>query len=267
MPDTKILLVGCGKMGGAILQRAASSATTYVVEPAGLPEHLKKLSNVTAVAAPDKIDPAFKPDIILLAIKPQQMASALPAYSHYTNCVFLSIAAGFSTTSIETALKNNPAVVRSMPNLPASVGQGMTVATANKNVTTAQKDLCDRLLKTVGETEWVNNENLLDAVTALSGSGPAYVFALCEAMAKAGVSLGLSPDLSEKLARQTVIGSGLLLTHSKDSAEKLRTAVTSPGGTTEAALKYLLASDGLMPLMQKAMAAALQRAKELAKLS
>lgn len=252
-------------MGSAILLRAAPKFDTCVVEPSPPPSNLTSLGNIIWVSSPERIDPAFRPDIILLAIKPQHMASTLPAYARYKTSVFLSIAAGFSLASIETSLASSFAVVRSMPNLPASIGEGMTVAVANKNVTSEQRSLCDIILKAVGETAWVEEEHLIDAATALSGSGPAYVFALCEVMAKAGESLGFSSNLSAKLARQTLIGSGHLLDQSPQSAEDLRKAVTSPGGTTEAALKELLASNGLQELIQKTMNAALHRAKELAK--
>jgi pyrroline-5-carboxylate reductase len=265
--DTKLLLVGCGKMGGALLQRVADKVSACVVEPSGIPAGLQSIRNVAWVDAVDKVDLAFIPDIVIFAIKPQQMASALPAYTKYKNTVFLSIAAGFSIASIETALGGGHAIVRSMPNLPASIGQGMSVAVANQAVTPAQRTLCDQLLHAVGETAWVEKEELIDAVTAVSGSGPAYIFALCEVMAKVGEGLGLSPSLSAKLARQTVIGSGNLLAQSLESAEALRKAVTSPGGTTEAALKELLGQGGLPDIMVKTMTAALQRAQQLARLA
>ncbi len=264
-PEIKLLLVGCGKMGGALLQRVADRAKICVVDPAPAPPHFKSLANVTWLPSSDKIDPAFAPDIIILAIKPQQMASVLSAYARFKNAVFLSIAAGMPIASMESFLKSDTfAIVRSMPNLPASIGQGISVAVANKNVGAAQRALCDAVLKAVGETAWIEDEKLMDAVTALSGNGPAYIFALCEAMEKAGIALGLSHDMAAKLARQTMIGSGALLAQSPESAEALRVAVTSPGGTTEAALKLLLAKDGLSEIMLKAMTAALQRARELA---
>jgi pyrroline-5-carboxylate reductase len=268
----KLLLVGCGKMGGALLRRALdpslagdTQATCVVVDPAPRPDNLKSFSGITWLASADKIDPAFKPNIIILAVKPQQMASALPAYQRFKDCVFLSIAAGVTIAKITALLKDEDrAIVRAMPNLPASIGKGMSVAVANKNVKSAQRDLCDRFLKALGDAAWANDENMLDAVTAVSGSGPAYIFALCEAMAAAGQAAGLPSDLAQRLARQTIIGSGALLSEVSDSAEALRKAVTSPGGTTEAALKHLLAANGLGDLMQKAIAAATKRGKELA---
>ncbi len=264
-PDTKLLLVGCGKMGSALLQRMADKVQAYIVEPSEAPAIFEK-ANIVWLSTPDKISPAFQPDIIILAIKPQSMACALPAYARYKNCVFLSIAAGITTAHLENSLgKDNHAIVRCMPNLPASIGQGMSVAVANKNVTLKQRNLCDEFIRAVGETAWVEDESLIDAVTALSGSGPAYVFALCEAMAKAGEVLGLNPEMAARLARQTLVGSGALLAQSTESVEALRAAVTSPKGTTEAALSELMALNGLPELMQKTMTAALRRAQELAK--
>jgi len=253
-------------MGGALLQRVAAHMTVCVVDPASTASPLTSLPGVSWLASANAIDPGFTPDIIVLAIKPQHMQSTLPSYAHFKTSVFLSIAAGVPMASMEALLNNKTiAVVRSMPNLPASIGQGISVAVANKNVSAAQRTLCDALLKSVGETVWMDDEKQLDAVTALSGSGPAYVFALCEAMAKAGETLGLPAAMAAKLARQTVIGCGALLAQSSESAEALRVAVTSPGGTTEAALKKLLAENGLPDIILKTMTAALQRAQELAK--
>jgi pyrroline-5-carboxylate reductase len=263
MLKAKILLVGCGKMGGALLQRAAALANIDVVDPAAPPAHLKSLPDVLWLSTLEKIDPAFTPDLVILAIKPQHMAEILPAYARFRKSAFLSIAAGQTIARLAHILGHDCAIVRAMPNLPASVGAGITVATANKNVTSNQRALCDKILNSIGITAWTEDENLLDAVTALSGSGPAYVFALTEAMAKAGENLGLAPALAAQLARQTMIGSGALLARSTESAASLRASVTSPGGTTEAALKHLLAPGGLNDLLLKAMQAAAQRAREL----
>jgi pyrroline-5-carboxylate reductase len=268
----KLLLVGCGKMGGALLRRALDAAlagvtppAAVVIDPANKPDDLKSFAGIRWLSAPDKIDPAFKPDIVVLAVKPQQIAAVLPAYARFKTSVFLSIAAGVPIAKV-AALLNDAArpIVRAMPNLPASIGKGVSVAVTNKSVNPTQRNLCDGLLKALGDVAWVEDESLLDAVTALSGSGPAYVFALCEAMAAAGQSLGLSTELANRLARQTIIGSGALLDDVPDSAEALRKAVTSPGGTTEAALKQLLATGGLRDIVLKAMTAAAARCKELA---
>lgn len=261
----KLLLVGGGKMGGALLQRVASQAISSVVDPAPKPAPLKSL-DVPWLASADKLDPHYAPDIIVLAVKPQQMAAVLPSYARFANSVFLSIAAGMTVARLHAILGNtNAAIVRAMPNLPASVGLGVSVAVANRHVKGAQRMLCDKVLSAVGQTAWIDDENLLDAVTALSGSGPAYIFALTEAMTDAGTALGLPCELAAQLARRTIIGSAALLDKSGESAEALRLAVTSPGGTTEAALKHLLAAGGLPDLMKKAMAAAAQRSKELAR--
>ncbi len=261
-----LLLVGAGKMGGALLQRMAGEVEAYVVDPAPPSSKLTVLAGVNWLASPDKIDPAFAPEIVVFATKPQYAAQILPAYKRFEASVFLSIMAGTTLAGIAKLLGGqNFAVVRSMPNLPASIGQGISVAVPNKNVNSAQRALCAKLLGAFGTVVWTGDENHLDAVTALSGSGPAYVFALIEAMAAAGEKLGLPQAMAQQLARQTVIGSGALLAQSKESPEVLRAAVTSPAGTTEAALKQLLAAGGLQDLMLKTMKAAAERAKELAR--
>jgi len=261
----KLLLIGGGKMGGVLLQRMAGEVEAYVVDPAPPSSKLTILAGVNWLASPDKIDPGFAPDIVVFAIKPQYAAQVLPAYKRFETSVFLSIMAGTTLGRIAELLGNkNFDIVRSMPNLPANIGQGISVAVPNKNVNSAQRALCDKLLGAFGAVVWTGDENLLNPVTALSGSGPAYVFALIEAMAAAGEKLGLPQALAQQLARQTVIGSGLLLAQSKESPETLRAAVTSPAGTTEAALKQLLAAGGLHDLMLKTMKAAAERAKELA---
>lgn len=262
------LLVGCGKMGGALLRgivAAQLASKIVVVEPAAPPADLASLPHVVWKNSHAALDPGFIPDVVLIAVKPQAIAEVLPPYATFAQAVFLSIAAGTTIKKLEGVLRNPAvAIVRSMPNLPASIGQGATVAVANPHVTAHQRALCDALLMAVGKAYWVEDEGLLDSVTALSGSGPAYVFALCEAMAKAGRAMGLPADMAEQLARQTVIGSAALMSQTAESAADLRRAVTSPKGTTEAALSILLADVGLDALMRQAMAAAARRAKELA---
>jgi pyrroline-5-carboxylate reductase len=270
MPDSgqKLLLVGCGKMGGAMLRSIATArlmSSVMVVEPSDPSADMKSLPGVTWKNTVEALDPSFQPDVVIIAVKPQMIADALPAYAKHTKAAFLSIAAGTTLNRLASILKNPSAsIIRTMPNLPASIGQGMTVAVANPNVTQQQREISDKLLRAVGMTAWIDDEKLLDAVTALSGSGPAYVFALCEAMTKAGEALGLSSDMAAKLARQTIIGSGALLAKATESAADLRRAVTSPKGTTEAALSKLLSANGLNELVQEAMNAAAQRSKELA---
>lgn len=256
-------------MGGALLERTCGGASPLfasicVVDPSPQPEKLKSIANLRWIASADDLDATFKPSLVVLAVKPQHMADVLPSYAGFTKAVFLSIAAGTTLDKLAQLLgSTNYAILRSMPNLPASIGQGITAITANKNVTPEQRILADAFLKAVGDVLWLEDEKLLNAVTAFAG-GPAFVFALCESMAKAGEALGFSPDMAMRLARQNVIGSGALLQQSTESADALRRAVTSPAGTTEAALKYIITEHGLDEMMLKAMTAGTQRAKELA---
>jgi pyrroline-5-carboxylate reductase len=179
--------------------------------------------------------------------------------------VVLSIAAGRTIAGFERHLASGTAVIRSMPNTPAAIGRGITVAVGNPHVTPAQRQACDGLLAAVGEVAWVDDEDLLDAVTAVSGSGPAYAFYLAECLGDAGIAAGLEPALAKKLARWTVAGAGELLHRSDLGADTLRQNVTSPGGTTFAALQVLMADQGLPKLMREAVAAATRRSRELAK--
>ncbi|MBP2230693.1 pyrroline-5-carboxylate reductase [Azospirillum agricola] len=264
-----LLLVGCGKMGGAMLDGWLASGVAsrvVVVDTAGLPESLAGNPAVSAATGPEALPAGFVPDVVVLAVKPQVMDAALPAYRALARpaTVFLSVAAGKTIAYFESALGGEAAVVRSMPNTPAAIGRGMTVAVPNARATAAQTALCDSLLRAVGDVAWVGDEALLDPVTAVSGSGPAYVFLLVEAMAKAGEASGLPADLAMTLARATVSGAGELLNRSPQSAADLRKAVTSPNGTTQAALDVLMAGDGLQPVMTAAVAAATRRSKELA---
>jgi len=235
-----------------------------VVEPSGLPPELSGLANLSVLTSPQQLAADYQPDIVLFAIKPQHFEQAVPAYARFKNCVYLSIAAGITSAKLQQYLQNQQAsVVRCMPNLPASIGQGASGAYANNCVNAKQRTLCTDILNSVGIVEWLLSEDMIDSVTALSGSGPAYVFALCEMMGKAGEALGLSPEIAVRLARQTIIGSGALLAQSHESAETLRKAVTSPAGTTEAALKFLVAPDAIPVLILETMQAAKRRAKEL----
>ena len=175
----------------------------------------------------------------------------------------VSIMAGTPIAALEAVCGGS--VVRAMPNTPAAIGRGITVAVAAKNVSAAQRATADALLRATGSVEWVDDESLMDAVTAVSGSGPAYVFLLAEELARAGVEAGLPAELATKLARETVAGSGELLHRSELDSATLRQNVTSPGGTTAAALEVLMGKDGMQPLMIRAVAAATKRSKELAK--
>jgi len=256
-------------MGGAMLSgwlgRDMSPADVVVVEPYG-GDAIREQLDVTVIEALQELDTAFIPDIIVFAVKPQAMDEIVPLYAKFVRpeTMFLSIAAGKPSSYFEKLLGDGAAIVRSMPNTPAAVGRGITVAYGNGAVSSAQKLIATRLLEAVGEVGWVEGEGLIDAVTAVSGSGPAYVFLMIECMAKAGVEVGLDPALAEQLARATVAGSGELVRQSSESASTLRENVTSPGGTTAAALEVLMAEDGLQKLMSQAVSAAEVRSRELA---
>jgi len=263
-----IVLVGAGKMGSAMLDGwialGLAPSRVAVIEPQPSPE-------ISALAARGlRLNPAPRavadPAVIVIAVKPQSAAEVVPAAAPLVgpSTVVVSIMAGQRLASLERALPAGSAVVRTMPNTPAAIGRGITVAVANARVSPPQRDLAQRLLAAIGAVEWVDDEGLLDAVTAVSGSGPAYVFLLAEALAKAGAAAGLPADLAERLARATVAGSGELLHRSPLDAATLRRNVTSPGGTTEAALAVLMGNDGLRPVMQQAVAAATRRSRELA---
>jgi pyrroline-5-carboxylate reductase len=261
----KLLLVGCGKMGGAMLDgwlsRGLAAADVLVAEPV---EALRpKKPGLRTVGSTSEIRET--PEIIVLAVKPQTMDAVLPDLKRFADeGAFLSIAAGKTLKYFASHLGAAAKVVRAMPNTPAAVRQGITVACAAKGVSAAEKKRCQQLLEAVGQALWVEDEALMDPVTALSGSGPAYVFLLVEAMAAAGAKLGLSADMAMQLARATVAGSGELLKQSSEPAQQLRVNVTSPGGTTAEALKVLMAADGIQPVFDKALAAASRRSKELA---
>jgi pyrroline-5-carboxylate reductase len=263
-----VLLVGAGKMGGALLEgwlvRGLDPSRVAVRDPAPSPEIARLVAERRIARDPDP--KTFSPDAIVLAIKPQIAAAAVPPLAAFAKpkTVVISIMAGRTIASLATTFPST-AIVRAMPNTPASIGRGITVAVGNKRLDAAGKRLAQDLLAAVGAVEWVEDEALLDAVTAVSGSGPAYVFLLAESLAKAGAASGLPAELAEKLARETVTGAGELLHRSPLDAAKLRENVTSPGGTTAAALEVLLGKEGLEKLMQEAVAAATRRARDLAK--
>ena len=208
----QLLLVGCGKMGGALLTswlaEGVAPETITIVEPNAAALDAFVGAGVSHLTESDALAPDYRPDLVLLAIKPQMMTKVLPVYQRMASAgaVFLSIAAGTTITNLEAHLGAGAAVVRAMPNTPAAVGRGMSVLTANGHADARQRGLCERLLDAVGQVAWVDDEALLDAVTGVSGSGPAYVFYVVEAMAQAGVAVGLSEDMAMQLARQTVTG-------------------------------------------------------------
>lgn len=262
-----IVLAGAGKMGGAMLSGwlAQGLAPKHVVviepNPSGEINPLTK-KGIRLNPSPRDIGAVAT---LVVALKPQMFREAgamLKAFSGSSTLV-VSIMAGTTIASISDVCGGM--VVRAMPNTPAAIGRGITVAVAARNVSASQRAVADALLRATGSVEWIDDENLMDAVTALSGSGPAYVFLLAEELARAGVEAGLPADLAAKLARETVAGSGELLHRSETPSATLRQNVTSPGGTTAAALEVLMGPDGMQSLLTRAVAAATKRSKELAK--
>jgi pyrroline-5-carboxylate reductase len=260
---TSVLLVGCGKMGGAMLAgwRAAGRSEIRVVDPVVGAE-----LGVPVVANLAELPEGWAADTVVLAVKPQTMDAVMPAIGARLRPggSVLSIAAGKTLAYFARHLPETTAIVRAMPNLPASIGRGITVCVANPHASEHHRADAADLLAACGAVEWVDDEALIDPVTALSGGGPAYVFLLVEALTEAGIRSGLPADLSARLARSTVAGSGALLDAVETPAATLRQNVSSPGGTTLAALAVLMAEDGVQPLFTRAIAAASQRARELA---
>ncbi len=257
-----LVLLGCGKMGTALLTgwlgAGVPAASVWVIEP-----NPSDWLRGSGVHLNDGVPAA--PAVALLAVKPQMMGAALPVLQALGNggTLFLSIAAGTTIAAFEAALGDHTPIVRTMPNTPAMVNRGITALCRNPHVTDDGMALAVALMAAVGETVILDGEHQIDAVTALSGSGPAYVFHLIEAMAAAGVTEGLSPAVAMQLARATVCGAGELAHRSGDSAEQLRVNVTSPGGTTAAALAVLMPE--LSGLMTRAVKAAADRGRELGK--
>jgi pyrroline-5-carboxylate reductase len=262
-----IVLAGAGKMGGAMLSgwlaQGLDPRQVAVIEP-------QPSGEISALAARGvRLNPSAG-DLgavatLVIALKPQTFPEAGPALKPFagSSTLVVSIMAGTTIASISDACGGS--VVRAMPNTPAAIGRGITVAVAAKDVSATQRSVADALLRATGSVEWVDDEDLMDAVTAVSGSGPAYIFLLAEELARAGVEAGLPQELATKLARETVAGSGELLHRSELAAATLRQNVTSPGGTTAAALAVLMGPDGMQSLLTRAVAAATRRSKELAK--
>jgi pyrroline-5-carboxylate reductase len=261
-----VLLVGGGRMGGALLAGWVERglAPSVVVDPAPEAARLGGAS-VQVVAAPDGVPAGFAPAAVVFAVKPQEAARVLPSYARLApDAVFLSIMAGRTLSGMRALLGEPAAIVRAMPNTPAAIRQGVTVACPGAGVTAEQRALCDTLLASVGEVAWVEAETLLDPVTAVSGSGPAYVFLLAELLERAAMEQGLPADLARLLARRTVAGAGALLAASAEDAATLRRAVTSPKGTTERALAVLMDEAAWPRAISEAVAAAAARSRELA---
>ena len=263
-----IILIGAGNMGGALLtgwlKNGVPGSSVIVVDP-NPSEPMRQMIADAGASHATGVPAGVTAGVLFVAVKPQVMDEVLPSFKAVMdeNTVVVSIAAGKTIASLEKHL-GDAAMVRAMPNTPAMVGRGVTGAFANARVDERQRQLVQNLLKVSGPVEWVPGEADIDSVTAVSGSGPAYVFYLVECMAQAGRKLGLQADLAMRLARETVAGAGELLHQSPDDASRLRQNVTSPGGTTAAALGVLMAEDGMQPLFDAALEAARKRAQELA---
>lgn len=259
-----LVLLGCGKMGSAMLagwlNRGLSPEAVHVLdpEPSGWVE-----AQGVQVNGDLPVDPA----VVLVAVKPQMMADALPSLEPLGNgsTLFISVAAGTPISTYERLLGAQTPIIRAMPNTPAAVGQGITAIIGNAHASAGQMDLAEALLKAIGGVVRLESEDQMDAVTGVSGSGPAYVFHMIEALAAAGEAQGLAPELAMELAKATVAGAGALAMQSDESPEQLRKNVTSPNGTTQAGLEVLMDDDtGLPPLMAATVKAAAERSRELA---
>ncbi len=261
-----LLLIGCGKMGGAMLAgwlEQGLPAQSVVVEPHAAAT-AAFAGRVRVVASIAEMPAGFAPAAVILATKPQEAGHVLPLLAPLVAGapVFISIMAGRNIAGMAAALGGAARIVRAMPNTPAAIRQGFTVACAGPGVSAEQRALTDRLLTAIGEAAWVEDEGLIDPVTAVSGGGPAYVFLLAEVMEAAAIAQGLPADLARRMARSTVAGSGALLGASTEDAGQLRRNVTSPKGTTERALAVLMAE--WPDSMNRAIAAATARSRELA---
>jgi pyrroline-5-carboxylate reductase len=262
-----LVLVGAGKMGGAMLDgwiaQGLALKRIVVIEPQ--PGQAVKALKRRGL----KLNPpgtAIAAAAIVIAVKPQTAPEAVPPLTPYVGktTLVLSIMAGRTLRFLQQSLPPGTAIIRAMPNTPAAIGRGISVAVANARASERQRKLAGDLLAAIGQVEWVTDEALMDAVTALSGSGPAYVFLLAEAMTKASIAVGLPAELAARLARETVAGSGELLHRSTLDAATLRQNVTSPGGTTAAALEVLMGPGGFDEILTRAIAAATRRGRELA---
>lgn len=264
---TTLLLVGCGKMGGALFARwtqthPAGLKHFAIIDPVTKPLHSPIVEIVSDISTlPENIHPA----VIVFAVKPQNLGALLPLYAQRfgEKPLYLSIAAGKSLAFFESHLGAKTPIVRAMPNTPAQIGEGITVLCANASVSETQKKTAETLMRAVGKTLWVDDERLMNAVTAISGSGPAYVFLFMEVLARAAQASSIPEKMAVELVRQTVRGSAMLA--ESEAFETLRKNVTSPGGTTEAALAALLKDQRFEALLKEAVQAAIQRAGALEK--
>jgi len=262
--ESGLVLLGCGKMGSAMLAgwlaQGLPVASVWVIDPN--PSDWLRARGVHINA-----DMPTAPAIVLIAVKPQMMGAALPALAGMGNgkTLFVSVAAGTPIAAYEAALGNQSPIIRAMPNTPAAVGKGITAMIGNAHATPVQMDLAEALLRAVGQVVRLEDEAQMDAVTGVSGSGPAYVFHMIECLAAAGEAQGLASDLALHLARATVAGAGVLAEEADEKPAQLRINVTSPNGTTQAGLEVLMdAENGLPPLIKSTVAAATRRSRELA---
>jgi pyrroline-5-carboxylate reductase len=257
-----IVLIGYGNMGQALAKgwlAAGLDFTISVVDPVGEARARAVELGMAAVAAATELDRPV--DVAVLAVKPDQIAAALSALPECG--LYLSIAAGRSIADIASAVGDTAAIIRCMPNTPAAIGRGVSALVANDWASQTDRELASRLMSAVGSVEWIDDESDMDAVTAVSGSGPAYVFLLIECLTRAAVDVGLDAELAERLATATVSGAGAYAAASPSDAASLRRQVTSPHGTTAAALEVLCRNDALLELLREAVAAAARRSREL----
>lgn len=262
-----LLLVGCGKMGSILLSRwketnPAGMDDMYVVDTSS---KQKQIAHTKIYLSLDVLPEDLEPDVVVFAVKPQDLAAVLTAYGERfgNKPLYLSIAAGKTVAFLASHLPQGARVVRAMPNLPAQIGEAITAMCAYDNVTAGQKKMAGALMQSIGEAVWIEteNENWMDGITAISGSGPAYVFLFMEALVKAGIECGLDKKLATQLVRQTMKGAALMACES--DFEKLRAQVTSPGGTTQAAIAVLQENGRFEALVTQAVLAAARRAVEL----
>jgi pyrroline-5-carboxylate reductase len=267
--NKKILLIGCGNMGGAMLKawlKKWDAANFCVVAPSeGTRAPLASQGVITA-ANVNEIPADFAPDIVMIGIKPQMISDVLPEYKKFADAgaTFLSVVAGKTIDVMEGILGKDAAIIRTMPNTPSAIGRGVTAAIENKNTSSEMVAVCSELLEENGIVIWLNNEDNIDPISAISGSGPAFLFHFVESLEAAAKNLGLPDDVAEILAKETVTGSAELFHQSEETAKELRINVTSPKGSTEAGIKHLMdEKTGLIELMKKTTEASTARAKEL----
>lgn len=263
----KIALIGCGNMGFALLERWASSGASFAlhaIEPVEPLRDRAKKTGVLVFSSHSDLPRDIRFDVIVIALKPQHVLGAASIYGQLIGPegVMVSIAAGVSIKSLEHVYPSMP-IIRCMPNTPASIGEGMIVCCCNELTSKDQSATVEKLLSHIGKVEFVADETIMDAVTAVSGSGPAYLFYFIEAMASAAEVAGIGPELARILAKQTVYGAARLASLSDTEPSGLREQVTSPGGTTEAALQVLMGKNGLPQLLTDAVTAAKIRSIEL----